>query len=219
MNNKLILPGNLVYSNHVEKQVKEIERNGNYRPLISKINEYLDFISKTPTDLMGAKRKGWDIKILHTNKKKGYSDISIRVNIKDRVTYRVHEDGTVTVLGILGHYSKTDYASYKPLGYDSLFGVSTSFFEGETSFEDMIEQLHKEVEVIPHISEENKEKLEKLKEKIVTNTLTNNDVDYLEFISNNGNLYFYKLDLLELHDSFHESQLTKDIYNTGNYKK
>lgn len=201
MNNKIIVPSNLVISKNVRKQIEEIESNTNYYSLIPRINEFLKFVSESPTNLFGARQKGYQVEKLNT--KKGTAAFSIRITGGDRFTYSVNKDGTVTILGILGHYKGTNYETYVSPEFELLFDSSLRFFKGETTFFQLVEEIGDEIEIIPSIEENDKNKLIELKEKIISRTISKDDIENLAFIlkSDDERLYFSKNDLLELDKS------------------
>lgn len=201
MNNKIIVQSNIEVSKNVKKQIEEIENNTNYHFLIPRINEFFKFVSECPTNLFGARQRGYQVEKL--NSKKGTTVFSIRITGGDRFTYSVDKNGNVTILGILGHYKGTNYESYVSPKFEPLFDSALSFFKGETTFFQLIEEFGEEIEIMPFVEENNKNKLMKLKEKIICKNITMDDIDGLEFIlkDNDDHLYFSKNDLLELEKS------------------
>ena len=200
---KIYVPSNVKLSGNARRNIQQIETNNNYDPLVSQIQEFLDFVSKCPTNTYEARQRGWQIEKL--SKSKGSKVYSIRLTDGDRFTYEVR-NGQVTVLGILGHYKGTTFASQKFDNFDSLLDETASFYYGLTSFEELLENCNG-LNVVPDLEDkDDKYELLSLKERINNKSLLPSDIKSIEFIKDEEHLYFQKEDLMKLY----EKQLKKE---------
>ena len=103
---KLTIPETINLSKNAKKNLQEIEKTKKYDLYISRIQEYINFVATTPTDLFGARQRGWTVEKLKTSKK--VQAFSIRISGGDRFTYSI-QNGQVTIEGLIGHYKNTPY--------------------------------------------------------------------------------------------------------------
>ena len=105
---KLRIPDNVSLDSNAKKQLKMIESTHTYDSFVDTIQEYLDFVSESPTNLFEARQRGWRVEKLKASKKEQV--YSIRIIQKDRFAYKI-EKGKVIILCLLGHYKGTKYES------------------------------------------------------------------------------------------------------------
>lgn len=191
---KLTIPSNLELSSNAKKQLQQIETNNNYDSLVEKIQEFLNFASTTPMDLFGARQKGWRIEKLSQGK--GTTVISIRITHGDRFTYEV-KNGKVTILGVLKHYEGISLNNLVPDDFISLYDLTSRYYGGLTSFEELIEN-RRGFNIVPTLEDKDDvHELISIRERVMKQSLLKEDVKSIEFVKDDNSLYFDKDDFEE----------------------